>query len=224
MLHFLTMDLILMKMKEFKYLSLIFSLIILQILFGCGDSNSDDISIKELNYSDNIKIIKRSEWGWKQLENKKAEAEIKKITIHHGGVEFTRAKDSQEALRNLQQWSREEKGWIDIPYHFMIDLDGFIYEARPINYPGDTNTEYDPTGHALVEVMGNYEIQTLSESQLSSLIDIIVFLSREFDVPLSEIKTHKDYSSITDCPGVNIYKYFQDGTILSEVRKRLEGK
>jgi len=122
----------------------------------------------------------------------------------------------------LQKWSRSEKKWIDIPYHFMIDLDGKIYEARPINLPGDTNTEYDPTGHALIEVMGNYEIQEFSENQMKSLVALSAFLAKEFNVPVSDIKSHKDYSEMTVCPGKNIYKYFEDGTILKQIEEKLK--
>jgi hypothetical protein len=121
----------------------------------------------------------------------------------------------------LQKWSRAEKDWIDIPYHYMIDLKGNIYEARPINYPGDTNTEYDPSGHALIEIMGNYEIQEFTELQQESLVNIIAFLANKFDVPISQIKTHKDYSSTTLCPGKDVYKYFQDGTIIKRVESKL---
>jgi len=201
---------------------ILLQLIIILLFTNLINAQEEKIPVKELNYPKELKVIKRSEWGWQPLTEKKEEAKITKITIHHGGVEFTKDKDPKEALRTLQKWSREEKGWIDIPYHFMIDLDGNIYEARPINYPGDTNTEYDPTGHALVEVMGNYEIQTLSEEQLNSLIGLIAFLAKEFNVPVSEIKTHRDYSKMTVCPGKNIYKYFQDSTIVKEVEKRLK--
>ncbi len=203
-----------------KILSL--QLILIFLFAGWINGQEEKIPIKELNYSKDLKIIKRSQWGWNPLIKKTDEVKITKITIHHGGVEFTKDKDPKEAIRNLQKWSREEKDWIDIPYHFMIDLEGNIYEARPINYPGDTNTEYDPTGHALVEVMGNYEIQTFSNEQLNSLIELITFLSREFNVPISEIKTHRDYSKMTVCPGKNIYKYFQDSTIVRTVEERLK--
>ena len=203
-----------------KILSL--QLILIFLFAGWINGQEEKIPIKELNYSKDLKIIKRSQWGWNPLIKKKDEAKITKITIHHGGVEFTKDKDPIEALRNLQQWSREEKDWIDIPYHFMIDLDGEIYEARPINYPGDTNTEYDPTGHALIEIIGNYEIQTLSKNQLNSLIKLTAFLARDFKVSVSDIKTHKDYSKKTVCPGKNIYKYFQDSTIVKAVKERLE--
>lgn len=202
--------------------NLLLYLILIIFLTRFLQNGKDEFPIKELNYPNTFKIINRSEWGWKPLTEKNNEAVINKITIHHGGVEFTKESDPVANIINLQQWSREEKDWIDIPYHFMIDLDGNIYETRPINYPGDTNTEYDPTGHALVEVMGNYETQKLSDKQLNSLVGIIAFLSKEFKVPLSEIKTHKDYSEKTICPGKNIYKYFQDSTIVKAVQVQLE--
>jgi len=183
---------------------------------------SQKINILELNYPEEFGVITRSDWGWLPLENTKDEAKITKITIHHGGVEVSADKDPIESIRNLQKWSRSEKKWIDIPYHFMIDLDGKIYEARPINLPGDTNTEYDPTGYALIEVMGNYEIQEFSENQMKSLVALSAFLAKEFNVPVSDIKSHKDYSEMTVCPGKNIYKYFEDGTILKQIEEKLK--
>ena len=191
------------------------------LLISCASSQKE-YEVTELDYSDYVKVVKRADWGWLPLEKGKEEAEIKRITIHHGGVEFTKDKDPVEAIRNLQKWSRAEKKWIDIPYHFMIDLDGRIYEARPINYPGDTNTEYDPTGHALIEIMGNYEIQKFTDVQQKSLVEIIAFLVEEFGIPLSEIKTHKDYSELTACPGKDVYKYFQDSTITKRVESLLD--
>jgi hypothetical protein len=103
----------------------------------------------------------------------------------------------------------------------MIDLDGRIYEARPIQYPGDTNTTYDPRGHALICVMGNYENQTLSEDQLASVVDLSAWLAREYDVPPDSIRGHKDYAE-TLCPGKDFYRYLQDGTIQRMVAVRLQ--
>jgi len=213
---------LLLDVKNKMILKNVFMIIIGILLFVSCTTSQQEYVITELEYSDYVKVIKRAEWGWLPLEKGKEEAEIKRITIHHGGVEFTRDKDPVEAIRNLQKWSREEKEWIDIPYHFMIDLDGRIYEARPINYPGDTNTEYDPTGHALIEIMGNYEIQKFTEVQQKSLVEIITFLVKEFGIPLSEIKTHKDYSELTDCPGKDVYKYFQDSSITKRIESLLD--
>jgi len=200
----------------------IFLLIFMLVFIELFSQISQKINILELNYPEEFGVITRSDWGWLPLENTKDEAKITKITIHHGGVEVSADKDPIESIRNLQKWSRSEKKWIDIPYHFMIDLDGKIYEARPINLPGDTNTEYDPTGHALIEVMGNYEIQEFSENQMKSLVALSAFLAKEFNVPVSDIKSHKDYSEMTVCPGKNIYKYFEDGTILKQIEEKLK--
>jgi hypothetical protein len=163
----------------------------------------------------------RADWGWVPIDTAFNVHEIEKITIHHGGVEYKEDKDPIEYLRNLQSWSRSDKKWVDNPYHYMIDLEGVIYECRPINIPGDTNTEYDPTTHALICVMGNYEIQTLNDKQLQSIIKMCVYLVQRFDVPSTEIKSHKDYSGMTDCPGEDVYKYLTDGTIVNQVNKIL---
>ena len=188
-------------------------LIIALTLSGCSNTKISSEIFDDPNYTEDLKIVKRIDWGWVPIDSEFKTHNIEYITIHHGGVEFLPDKDAAEHVRNLQKWSRSEKEWIDIPYHYMIDLEGNIFEARPLNIPGDTNTEYDPTNHALVEVMGNYEIQELNEVQLKSLVDLISFLSKKYNVPLDKIKTHKDYSSKTVCPGKNSYKYFENGYV-----------
>ncbi|MEO8231582.1 MAG: hypothetical protein ABI638_04830, partial [Ignavibacteriota bacterium] len=139
-------------MKRFFTVSFI---IISIFYFGCS-STQQIINVSELNYPSDLDVISRLDWGWKPLERTLPQHSINKITIHHGGEEFAEDKDMIQYLRNLQNWSRSEKKWIDIPYHYMIDLKGNIYETRPINIPGDTNTDYDVTGHALICVVGNY--------------------------------------------------------------------
>ena len=55
-----------------------------------------------------------------------------------------------------------------------------------------------------------------------AVIKLCVYLVQKFDVPSSEVRGHKDYSEITDCPGEDLYKYLQDGTIVKQVEKVLE--
>ena len=192
-------------------LTLLFFLLFLTI--ACNNEISKKAKTYELDYPDNLKIIERSEWGWIPIDTVTRSHEIKYITVHHGGVEFTAEKNPLESVRELQTWSRKEKNWVDIPYHFMIDLEGNIYETRPINIPGDTNTEYDPTSHALIEVMGNYEIQIPNENQISSLVALSNFLMNYFNVQVNNVKAHRDYSNKTVCPGKNLYEYFANGYI-----------
>ena len=166
-------------------------------------------------------IISKEEWGGKPPTHDTVEQTITKITIHHGGVDVPEDKDPFEYMRDLQKFSVEEKHWIDIPYHFCIDLNGNIYEARPLKYPGDTNTEYNPDGHALICVIGNYENQKIKPSQLDAIVKLTAWLAAEYNVPLTAIASHKDYSNMTVCPGADLYKYLQDGTIVNRVAELL---
>ncbi len=206
-------------MKTFFTFSL---LIIGAIFWGCS-SSSQMINISELEYPSDLQVISRADWGWQPMDNILPQHSINKITIHHGGEEFAEDKDMIQYLRNLQSWSRSEKKWIDIPYHYMIDLKGNIYEARPINYPGDTNTDYDVTGHALICVVGNYEVQKLSDASLESLAQLTAFLKEKYRVETKDIKTHKDYTE-TLCPGTDLYKHFLDGSFLKMVDSELSKK
>lgn len=196
------------------------TLLIFLVFCGCGIKRNSPIEIVALNYPDDLNVILRSQWGWQPLSEQKANHQITKITIHHSGEDFPEDRDPLQFLRQFQSWSRSEKDWIDIPYHFIIDLKGDIYEARPINYPGDTNTEYDPRGHALICVLGNYEHQIINEQQLEALVRLTTFLAKEFNVPLTEIKGHKDYTD-TLCPGKDLYRYLQEGTIQQRVQMEL---
>jgi hypothetical protein len=94
-------------------------------LLGCS-SGLQMINISELEYPNDLKVMSRADWGWQPFEQVLPQHSINKITIHHGGEEFAEDKDMIQYLRNLQSWSRSEKKWIDIPYHFMIDLKGNI--------------------------------------------------------------------------------------------------
>ena len=194
------------------------------VLFGCcGAPEIALVGMSELDYPADLKIITRAEWGWQQPKEKffyLHQNPVTKITIHHGGEEFAENKDMVQYLRNLQSWSRSEKKWIDIPYHFMIDLKGKIYETRPINFPGDTNTDYNVNGHALICVVGNYEVQKINPEQLKSLAKLTAFLIQRYHVDLKDVKTHKDYTE-TLCPGKDLYKYFEDGSFIDMVESVL---
>ena len=180
--------------------------------------SSSQFSVNDFERS----IITAEQWGSMPAKDSLAKKhDIKWITLHHQGEPFPQGKDHIKYLRNLQSWSRSEKKWIDIPYHYIIDLEGKVYEGRKINYAGDTNTEYDPTGHALIEVVGNFEEVEPNQLQLDAVVNTMTWLTIKYNVPIDSIRGHKDYSKITVCPGKYLYRYLQNKYIHNEVRKRL---
>lgn len=169
-------------------------------------------------------IVSVAAWGGTPSDPAFArKQEINYITLHHQGEPFPQGKDPVAYLRNLQTWSRTTKKWLDIPYHYIIDLDGRIYEGRNIEYAGDTNTSYDPKGHALIEVVGNFEEVQPNQKQLDATVDLMALLAKKYKVSLDGIHGHKDYAQ-TACPGENLYRYLQDGYFRNKVALRLAGE
>ncbi len=196
-----------------------YCLIILFFLTACTARST--MSKIEFEFAP-LNIHPREEWGSLNIESGYSQHEIKYVTLHHSGVVYKGDKPTPEHLRNLQNWSRSERPWPDIPYHFLIDLQGEIWEGRPLQYKGDTYTEYDPTSHALISVLGNYEEQEISPGQLESIADLMAALCKTFSVNPDEIRSHKDYVPSTLCPGKNLYAHLQDGSLIAEVKKRLQ--
>jgi hypothetical protein len=186
---------------------------------GCASSSRFSLSDVEDD------IITVADWGGTPPAKAPAKKQkITHITLHHQGEPFPRGKDPVQYLRNLQKWSRSEKKWIDIPYHYIIDLEGKIYEGRNIRYAGDTNTDYDPTGHALIEVVGNFEEVKPNQLQMDAVVRMMSYLSVKYKVPVDSIRAHKDYSSKTVCPGKNLYQYIENGYIKEQVQMNLKPK
>ena len=167
-------------------------------------------------------IVPVADWGGTPADAGRARRhDITHITLHHQGEPFKPGTDVRQYLRNLQTWSRNTKGWLDIPYHYVIDLEGKIYAARDIAFAGDTNTEYDPKGHALIEVVGNFEEVEPNEAQLDAVVRLMAMLSAKYGVPVEHIASHRDHSDKTVCPGANLYRYVQSGYFREQVAARL---
>lgn len=147
---------------------------------------------------------------------------ITSITLHHEGSPepLLPEDDPVEQLRKLQSWSASDRNWWDVPYHYLIDLEGRIYEGRDWHYMGETNTTYDPTGHFLITVIGNYNLQEPTPAELDAIADLMAWAVDKFGVPLDSIKGHYQYAE-TGCPGKNLRKYLEDGTFRRMVVARL---
>jgi len=147
---------------------------------------------------------------------------ITHITLHHeGSAEPLRPGDDVPAkLRALQAWGERDRNWWDVPYHYLLDLDGRVFEGRDWRYMGETNTTYDPAGHFLITAIGNYEKQEPTQAQLDAIADLMAWAIRKFDLPLDAIGGHYEYAQ-TDCPGKNLRKYLEDGTFRRMVAARV---
>ena len=148
---------------------------------------------------------------------------ITHVTLHHtGDSKPLLPGDSPVArLRGLQSWGASDRNWWDVPYHFLLGLDGDIYEGRDYHFMGETNTAYDPGGHFLISVIGNYGVQEPTQAQLNAIADMMAWALDEFDLPVGKIGGHYNYAD-TGCPGKNLRKYLEDGTFRRMAAQRLK--
>jgi len=168
-----------------------------------------------------VSIIPRSEW--KAVEPRPFARHVPvRITVHHEGTKLLPTDDAIRKIKGIQTWGMgPDRNWADVPYHYFIAPDGKIYQGRDVYTVGETNTEYNPSGHLLICCLGNYEQQEVPAEQLNSLIKMIAWSSLTYKIPVETLATHRDHSKQTTCPGKNLYQYFQNGYIKEEVRKLL---
>ena len=117
-----------------------------------------------------------------------------------------------------------DRKWADVPYHLLIAPDGTVYEGRNQLTVGETNTEYDPTGHLLICFLGNYSQQKLDKKLLKVLVNLLADQCIKYNISPTDISTHRDHSKQTTCPGEDIYSYFKNGYIVKAVSKVLQKK
>lgn len=148
--------------------------------------------------------------------------EITDITLHHSGSAepLTEDDDPVEKLQQLYEWGAEERNWWDVPYHYLVDLDGTVYEGRNPQYAGDTNTRYDTRGHLLVTVMGNYDQQEPTDKQVEAISELMAWSADKYDLTEEDISGHYDLAD-TGCPGTHLRDVLKNGTLHESVREQL---
>lgn len=145
---------------------------------------------------------------------------IERLTVHHTARLLRENRDAPAAVRGHQRFHQLDRGWADIAYHFIIDLEGNVYECRPVDAVGDTGTNYDPTGHFLVCCEGNFNEQDLPEAMRAALVDVLAWAAEQFDVGSDTIAGHRDWAA-TSCPGDNLYPLIESGELAAAVDARI---
>ena len=163
-------------------------------------------------------IITRSEWGALEARPYREQTPAR-FTIHHSAVHFTKERDAATHIKNIQTWGMgDARNWTDIPYHFIIDPNGKIFEGRNLLVEGESNTDYDTSGHVQINLLGNFEEQEPTAEQLRAAVALMAWLSRQHGIPTDTIKTHRDFAS-TLCPGKNLYRLVENGFFQKEAAK-----
>jgi hypothetical protein len=167
-----------------------------------------------------IEVTAREEWGARAPRSSEMIAHsIERLTIHHAGTQSGTTGPAQ--IRGWQDWHMSGQGWPDLAYHVVIGIDGTVYEGRDPAYRGDTGTTYDTTGHFLVVVEGNFDVDLPTAAQIDSLTAVLAWASDHYDVSPSTISGHGDHAA-TACPGAHLEDRIHSGALATAVRDLID--
>ena len=172
----------------------VFSTLLLQIGFAQPSQSSRTIS-----------VFPRSVWRAKPAKNNCRRHSIHKITVHHTASVGKNSRTTAKRLRSYQAYHQNKKGWIDLAYHYLIDSVGDVYQGRSVECAGDTSTNYNPSGHFLIVLDGNFEKQLPSQKAQQRLIELITYARQAYDVAPENVLGHRDVAA-TACPGKQLYQ------------------
>jgi hypothetical protein len=149
-----------------------------------------------------VTVVSKGSWGAAPTGSGFVGHSIDRLTLHHTASSLTRGTDPARKWRNTQAY-HQSQGWPDVAYHFGVDLDGLAYEGRPLEFRGDTFTEYDPSGHFLVCCMGNYDVASPPAAMVETTARLFAWAAGRFGAGPGSLGGHRDHAATT-CPGANL--------------------
>lgn len=120
------------------------------------------------------------------------------LVAHHSA--FYKA-NGRATLLEVQRLHRDDRGWADVGYHFMLDVDGAIYAGRDLGVRG-VHTQGRNTGSVGVCLLGDFRYRSPSQAQWSALIALGRWLVAE--LALTHIAAHNQFNEGTVCPGPRV--------------------
>ena len=120
------------------------------------------------------------------------------LVVHHSA--FYKA-DGRATLLEAQRLHRGDRGWADVGYHFMLDVDGVIYEGRNLGVRG-VHTQGRNTGSAGVCLLGDFRFRAPTPAQWSALVVLGRWLAAELE--LTHLAAHSQFNEGTVCPGARV--------------------
>ena len=159
----------------------------------------------------------RESWGAAPIRPGGRGHTLTQLTLHHSAVVLDDNREMAARLRQHQRFHQEEREWIDIAYHIAVDRNGQLYELRPAELVGDTATPYDPTGHFLVVLEGNFELEKVTDEQLNGVAIAFAWAAQRHNIPTNTLQGHKDVTPTTACPGANLEAFITSGELVRRV-------
>ncbi len=170
-------------------------------------------------------VVSRSEWGARSGSGCSSNTDKYRMAIHHTVTPAT--SDPATRIRGIQSYHMDSNGWCDIGYHFLVSLDGRMWEGRPLAQLG-THVGSNNTGNIGISYIGCFQSSgcndwrpfTPPDAMIEAGATLVREMSRIYGITVNatNVKGHRDHSgATTSCPGDNLH------ALLPEIRERASG-
>lgn len=133
--------------------------------------------------------------------------QITEIIIHCADTPEGRDVKADE----IRRWHKNERGWSDIGYHYVIDLDGTIEAGRDLETAGAHCTGHNAKSIGICYVGGcDAQMQpkdTRTEEQKASLLLLLKYLRQRY--PKAKIYGHRDFAQKA-CPSFDAKNEYKE--------------
>lgn len=135
---------------------------------------------------------------------------VSRITVHHSAIPSAGLTERGAIVRQLQGIQREHmhrrgEPFADIGYHYIIDPTGQVWEGRSLSLQG-AHVAAQNEHNLGIMCMGNFDRQSPTQAQLSTLQRFLSGQMRRYGVPVNRVYTHRELGK-SSCPGNNLQRY-----------------
>jgi hypothetical protein len=159
-----------------------------------------------------VKIVSRAEWGARPPKSRKSmpPAGVTHLFLHHAAGSFP---SGVEAMRRIQKFHQDSRGWADFAYSFGVSEDGQIFEGRGWGAQGGHTKGWNTRSVAICYL--GWGTSAPSEPVKQAILWLADEADRHFGRKLVR-QGHRDVGA-TACPGDGLYGWWRTNPTLPKV-------
>ena len=155
-------------------------------------------------------IVRRESWGAESLkDNHDPMARITKLTVHHTAeIAGMDQRVDADLVKGIQNFHRNERGWADIGYHWIIGRDGKVYEGRALNVQGAHAGGGNNVENLGISVIGDFSTAMPPTAAVRTLTLFLRAQQKRYGIPMEQVFGHREFKA-TACPGDALFAWLE---------------
>jgi hypothetical protein len=161
-----------------------------------------------------VGVNPRSSWGARATRCSTRDGSFYRMALHHTAARST--SNPQAALRQIQSYHMDGRGYCDAAYHLAVGQDGRVWELRALPFRGG-HTANNNTGNVGIVFLGCFDPacgnDIPTEALLNSGAGTVRMMNLIYGIPINDdrVRGHRQHSGAqTACPGAHLFPRLGD--------------